>query len=168
MATGVMVGGNLAGDGEGCSLSFELYCCYRFPISKKDSPLYWPTTSMNVCLNHTGQQKPFPHSAIHNRSDAAEWFCCVCVCVCLFGVITCMHEDLMHGCVFVHPHSCICVFCLYRIVCEMAEAPKGSAPGPVKLCVGECRPELRAQSSQLYSFVVILTLSLTFTLLICM
>lgn len=40
----------------------------------------------------------------------------------------------------------------------MAAAPKGSAPGPVKLCVGECRPELRAQSSQLYSFVVIPTL----------
>lgn len=39
----------------------------------------------------------------------------------------------------------------------MAAAPKGSAPGPVKLCVGECRPELRAQSSQLYSFVVILS-----------
>lgn len=36
----------------------------------------------------------------------------------------------------------------------MAAAPTGSSPGPVKLCVGECRPELRAQSSQLYSFVV--------------
>uniref|UniRef100_A0A8D0CSP1 Plexin A2 n=1 Tax=Sander lucioperca TaxID=283035 RepID=A0A8D0CSP1_SANLU len=40
-----------------------------------------------------------------------------------------------------------------QIVCEMTAAPKGSAPGPVRLCVGECRPELRAQSSQLYSFV---------------
>lgn len=36
----------------------------------------------------------------------------------------------------------------------MAAAPEGSAPGPVKLCVGECRPELRALSSKLYSFVV--------------
>ncbi|TNN24431.1 Plexin-A2 [Liparis tanakae] len=34
----------------------------------------------------------------------------------------------------------------------MAAAPPKSAAGPVKLCVGECRPELRAQSSQLYSF----------------
>lgn len=58
----------------------------------------------------------------------------------------------------VHPHSCACVLHYRdRIVCEMAAAPKGSAPGPVKLCVGECRPELRAQSSQLYSFVVILS-----------
>uniref|UniRef100_A0A7N8XWS6 Plexin-A2-like n=1 Tax=Mastacembelus armatus TaxID=205130 RepID=A0A7N8XWS6_9TELE len=48
-----------------------------------------------------------------------------------------------------------------QIVCEMAAAPKGSAPGPVKLCVGECRPELRAQSSQLYSFVIPLMLALT-------
>lgn len=36
----------------------------------------------------------------------------------------------------------------------MAAAPKRSAPGPVKLCVGECRPELSVQSSQLYSFLV--------------
>uniref|UniRef100_A0A7N6BDZ6 Plexin-A2 n=1 Tax=Anabas testudineus TaxID=64144 RepID=A0A7N6BDZ6_ANATE len=42
-----------------------------------------------------------------------------------------------------------------QVVCEMAAAPKASAPGPVKLCVGECRPELRAQSSQLYSFVAL-------------
>ncbi len=69
-----------------------------------------------------------------------------------------MHDDLLRACVFVQPHSRICVFCPDRIVCEMAAAPKGSVPGPVKLCVGECRPELRAQSSQLYSFVVILTL----------
>uniref|UniRef100_A0A8C4F817 Sema domain-containing protein n=1 Tax=Dicentrarchus labrax TaxID=13489 RepID=A0A8C4F817_DICLA len=48
-----------------------------------------------------------------------------------------------------------------RIVCEMAAAPKGSAAGPVKLCVGECRPELRAQSSQLYSFVTPSMLALT-------
>uniref|UniRef100_A0A8D3DSZ4 Sema domain-containing protein n=1 Tax=Scophthalmus maximus TaxID=52904 RepID=A0A8D3DSZ4_SCOMX len=48
-----------------------------------------------------------------------------------------------------------------QIVCEMAAAAKGSAPGPVKLCVGECRPELRAQSPQLYSFVIPSMLALT-------
>ncbi|CAB1427975.1 unnamed protein product [Pleuronectes platessa] len=48
-----------------------------------------------------------------------------------------------------------------QIVCEMAVAPRGSAPGPVRLCVGECRPELRAQSSQLYSFVTPSMLALT-------
>ncbi|KAM9751077.1 plexin-A2 isoform 1-T2 [Menidia menidia] len=40
-----------------------------------------------------------------------------------------------------------------QIVCEMAAAPVDSRPGPVQLCVGECRPELRARSAQLYSFV---------------
>ncbi|CAL8382070.1 unnamed protein product [Boreogadus saida] len=40
-----------------------------------------------------------------------------------------------------------------QIVCEMAPAPQRSPPGPVQLCVGECRPELRALSSQIYSFV---------------
>ncbi|KAM7405182.1 hypothetical protein PAMP_012463 [Pampus punctatissimus] len=40
-----------------------------------------------------------------------------------------------------------------QIVCEMDAAPADSRPGPVQLCVGECRPELRARSSQLYSFV---------------
>ncbi|XP_055772869.1 plexin-A2-like isoform X1 [Salvelinus fontinalis] len=39
-----------------------------------------------------------------------------------------------------------------QIVCKMASTSQGSAPGPVQLCVGECRPELRTQSSQLYSF----------------
>ncbi|CAB1353620.1 unnamed protein product [Coregonus sp. 'balchen'] len=39
-----------------------------------------------------------------------------------------------------------------QIVCKMASTPQGSAPGPVHLCVGECRPELKTQSSQLYSF----------------
>lgn len=46
----------------------------------------------------------------------------------------------------------VCV--LYRIVCEMDPAPVDSRPGPVQLCVEECRPELRARSAQLYSFVV--------------
>ncbi|TKS76662.1 Plexin-A2 Semaphorin receptor OCT [Collichthys lucidus] len=40
-----------------------------------------------------------------------------------------------------------------QIVCEMDPAPAESRPGPVQLCVGDCRPELRARSSQLYSFV---------------
>ncbi|XP_034445779.1 plexin-A2 isoform X2 [Hippoglossus hippoglossus] len=40
-----------------------------------------------------------------------------------------------------------------QIVCEMDVAPPESRPGPVQLCVGECRPELRARSSQLFSFV---------------
>uniref|UniRef100_A0A8C6T6R5 Plexin A2 n=1 Tax=Neogobius melanostomus TaxID=47308 RepID=A0A8C6T6R5_9GOBI len=41
-----------------------------------------------------------------------------------------------------------------QIVCEMDPAPLDSRAGPVQLCVGDCRPELRARSSQLYSFVV--------------
>uniref|UniRef100_A0A8C6NSG3 Plexin-A2 n=1 Tax=Nothobranchius furzeri TaxID=105023 RepID=A0A8C6NSG3_NOTFU len=40
-----------------------------------------------------------------------------------------------------------------QIVCEMAEAPAESRPGPVQLCVGECKPELKTRSSELYSFV---------------
>ncbi|KAL7864351.1 hypothetical protein AOLI_G00157710 [Acnodon oligacanthus] len=40
-----------------------------------------------------------------------------------------------------------------QIVCEMDVAPEGTKPGPVQLCVGECKPELQARSSQLYSFV---------------
>ncbi|KAG5835416.1 hypothetical protein ANANG_G00243740 [Anguilla anguilla] len=40
-----------------------------------------------------------------------------------------------------------------QIVCEMEAAPLQSRPGPVQLCVGECRPELRARSSQLFSFM---------------
>ena len=36
----------------------------------------------------------------------------------------------------------------------MDPAHADTRPGPVQLCVGECRPELRARSSQLYSFVV--------------
>uniref|UniRef100_A0A3B3QIQ7 Plexin A2 n=1 Tax=Paramormyrops kingsleyae TaxID=1676925 RepID=A0A3B3QIQ7_9TELE len=40
-----------------------------------------------------------------------------------------------------------------QIVCKMEATPPTTVPGPVQLCVGECRPELRARSSQLYSFV---------------
>lgn len=50
-----------------------------------------------------------------------------------------------------HLHG-VCLFC--RIVCEMDPAPVESRPGPVQLCVGDCFPELRARSAQLYSFVV--------------
>uniref|UniRef100_A0A8C1W737 Plexin-A2 n=1 Tax=Cyprinus carpio TaxID=7962 RepID=A0A8C1W737_CYPCA len=40
-----------------------------------------------------------------------------------------------------------------QIVCEMYAAPTDSIPGPVHLCVGECKPELQTRSSQLYSFM---------------
>ncbi|KAI4882566.1 hypothetical protein NFI96_029674 [Prochilodus magdalenae] len=40
-----------------------------------------------------------------------------------------------------------------QVVCEMDSAMLVSGPGPVQLCVGECRPELRTQSSQIYTFV---------------
>uniref|UniRef100_A0A6Q2Z866 Plexin-A2 n=1 Tax=Esox lucius TaxID=8010 RepID=A0A6Q2Z866_ESOLU len=40
-----------------------------------------------------------------------------------------------------------------QIVCEMDAAPADSRDGPVQLCVGECRPELKTRSSQLYSFM---------------
>uniref|UniRef100_A0A8C1B8J8 Plexin-A2 n=1 Tax=Cyprinus carpio carpio TaxID=630221 RepID=A0A8C1B8J8_CYPCA len=40
-----------------------------------------------------------------------------------------------------------------QIVCEMDAAPTDSIPGPVHLCVGECKPELQTRSSQLYSFM---------------
>uniref|UniRef100_A0A671N5W1 Plexin-A2 n=1 Tax=Sinocyclocheilus anshuiensis TaxID=1608454 RepID=A0A671N5W1_9TELE len=40
-----------------------------------------------------------------------------------------------------------------QIVCEMDAAPTDSKPGPVHLCVGECKPELQTRSSQLYSFM---------------
>ncbi|XP_036388772.1 plexin-A2-like, partial [Megalops cyprinoides] len=41
-----------------------------------------------------------------------------------------------------------------QIVCEMDATPPDSKPGPVQLCIGECKPELRTRSSQLYSFVM--------------
>ncbi|KAG9332695.1 hypothetical protein JZ751_014793 [Albula glossodonta] len=36
----------------------------------------------------------------------------------------------------------------------MDATPPESKPGPVQLCIGECKPELRTRSSQLYSFVM--------------
>ncbi|XP_051961072.1 plexin-A2-like [Xyrauchen texanus] len=41
-----------------------------------------------------------------------------------------------------------------QIVCEMDATPADTKPGPVHLCVGECKPELQTRSSQLYSFVM--------------
>ncbi|XP_052338338.1 plexin-A2-like [Oncorhynchus keta] len=41
-----------------------------------------------------------------------------------------------------------------QIVCEMDAAPADSKPGPVQLCVGECRPDLKTRSAQLYAFVM--------------
>uniref|UniRef100_A0A4W5Q8D6 Plexin A2 n=1 Tax=Hucho hucho TaxID=62062 RepID=A0A4W5Q8D6_9TELE len=41
-----------------------------------------------------------------------------------------------------------------QIVCEMDAAPADSKPGPIQLCVGECKPALKTHSSQLYSFVM--------------
>lgn len=49
----------------------------------------------------------------------------------------------------------------------MDAAPADSRPGPVQLCVGECRPELKARSSQLYSFVVWLQLHHTASVSSC-
>ncbi|KAM6977172.1 plexin-A2 [Aplochiton taeniatus] len=41
-----------------------------------------------------------------------------------------------------------------QIVCEMNATTADSKPGPVQLCVGECRPELKTRSSLLFSFVM--------------
>ncbi|XP_072521525.1 plexin-A2-like [Salminus brasiliensis] len=48
-----------------------------------------------------------------------------------------------------------------QVVCEMDSAAVSSGPGPVQLCVGECKPELRTQSSQLFTFVTPNVLGLT-------
>ncbi|XP_076858316.1 plexin-A2-like isoform X2 [Brachyhypopomus gauderio] len=50
-----------------------------------------------------------------------------------------------------------------QVVCEMDSAVDGPGPtpGPVQLCVGECKPELRTHSSQLYTFVNPRVLGLT-------
>lgn len=83
-----MVGGNCARDGEGCSLSCELYCCYGFPIRKKDGPPYWPTTSMKVCFNHTGHRghlspEQFIKDVIH-CSESSVWLSCACITLSFF------------------------------------------------------------------------------------
>ncbi|XP_035376101.1 plexin-A2-like isoform X2 [Electrophorus electricus] len=48
-----------------------------------------------------------------------------------------------------------------QVVCEMDSTVDGRGPGPVQLCVGECKPELRTHSSQLYTFVNPRVLGLT-------
>ncbi|KAM7170789.1 plexin-A2 isoform 1-T1 [Macrochelys suwanniensis] len=40
-----------------------------------------------------------------------------------------------------------------QIVCEMGQALPGISSGPVRLCIGECKPEFMATSSQQYMFV---------------
>ncbi|XP_039605138.1 plexin-A2 isoform X2 [Polypterus senegalus] len=40
-----------------------------------------------------------------------------------------------------------------QIVCEMDQAQPHFHSGPVQLCIGECKPELKARSVQLYTFV---------------
>lgn len=56
------------------------------------------------------------------------------------------------GCVFLQgSHRRLCVS---RIVCEMGQALPGISSGPVLLCIGECKPEFMAKSTQQYMFVV--------------
>lgn len=43
---------------------------------------------------------------------------------------------------------------LLRIVCEMGHAVVGTPSGPVRLCIGECKPEFMTKSHQQYTFVV--------------
>lgn len=43
---------------------------------------------------------------------------------------------------------------LLRIVCEMGHALVGTTSGPVRLCIGECKPEFMTKSHQQYTFVV--------------
>lgn len=50
------------------------------------------------------------------------------------------------------PHGEICS--LLRIVCEMGHALVGTTSGPVRLCIGECKPEFMTKSHQQYTFVV--------------
>lgn len=86
----------------GGSLSFELYCCYRFPIQKKDGLLYWPTTSMKVYLNHTGHL-PAVHfiTNVMQCSDSSVCMpgCCYyyyarCLCFCAPTYIFCFFTFL--------------------------------------------------------------------------
>uniref|UniRef100_A0A452VB77 Plexin-A2 n=1 Tax=Ursus maritimus TaxID=29073 RepID=A0A452VB77_URSMA len=41
-----------------------------------------------------------------------------------------------------------------QIVCEMGHALVGTTSGPVRLCIGECKPEFMTKSHQQYTFVV--------------
>lgn len=49
-------------------------------------------------------------------------------------------------------HRKVCF--LLRIVCEMGHALVGTTSGPVRLCIGECKPEFMTKSHQQYTFVV--------------
>ncbi|XP_010611464.1 plexin-A2 isoform X2 [Fukomys damarensis] len=40
-----------------------------------------------------------------------------------------------------------------QIVCEMGHALAGATSGPVRLCIGECKPEFMTKSHQQYTFV---------------
>ncbi|EPY84113.1 plexin-A2 [Camelus ferus] len=40
-----------------------------------------------------------------------------------------------------------------QIVCEMGHAVVGTTSGPVRLCIGECKPEFMTKSHQQYTFV---------------
>lgn len=48
-----------------------------------------------------------------------------------------------------------------QIVCEMGHALVGTTSGPVRLCIGECKPEFMTKSHQQYTFVNPSVLSLT-------
>lgn len=48
-----------------------------------------------------------------------------------------------------------------QIVCEMGHALMGTTSGPVRLCIGECKPEFMTKSHQQYTFVNPSVLSLS-------
>ncbi|XP_006159375.1 LOW QUALITY PROTEIN: plexin-A2 [Tupaia chinensis] len=48
-----------------------------------------------------------------------------------------------------------------QIVCEMGHAVVGTTSGPVRLCIGECKPEFMTKSHQQYTFVNPSVLSLS-------
>uniref|UniRef100_A0A452VB52 Plexin A2 n=1 Tax=Ursus maritimus TaxID=29073 RepID=A0A452VB52_URSMA len=48
-----------------------------------------------------------------------------------------------------------------QIVCEMGHALVGTTSGPVRLCIGECKPEFMTKSHQQYTFVNPSVLSLS-------
>lgn len=48
-----------------------------------------------------------------------------------------------------------------QIVCEMGHAVIGTTSGPVRLCIGECKPEFMTKSHQQYTFVNPSVLSLS-------
>ena len=109
----VMVGGNRAGDEEGCSLSSELYCCYRFPIRKRDGPLYWPTTSHeSLPQSHRPAEAIFPRCISEQMWYSAVTLLCVCVCVCVSVCLVCLITlyswwSVACLCFLLQQHSCV-------------------------------------------------------------